>query len=51
MNTRKLQLDLASLTQVRKAAEEVLSYQEPCVDVLINNAAIVSGQSTLSRLS
>ncbi|KAK4702489.1 hypothetical protein P7C70_g3740, partial [Phenoliferia sp. Uapishka_3] len=36
---RKLVIDLASLTSVRKAAAEVNEYHEP-IDVLINNAAI-----------
>ncbi len=40
-NTRKLLLDLASLKQVREAAQEVLDYKESTIDVLINNAAIV----------
>jgi NAD(P)-dependent dehydrogenase (short-subunit alcohol dehydrogenase family) len=40
--TRFLMLDLASLSSVRKAAEEVNSYSET-VDVLINNAATMAG--------
>jgi len=41
-NIRKLVLDLGSLEQVKKAAEEVMSYPEPTIDVLINNAGIMA---------
>ncbi|TFK85999.1 short-chain dehydrogenase [Polyporus arcularius HHB13444] len=37
---RTLELDLSSQVNVRKAAAEVLSWQEP-VDVLVNNAAVM----------
>jgi NAD(P)-dependent dehydrogenase (short-subunit alcohol dehydrogenase family) len=42
VQTRLLTLDLASLSSVRKAAEEINSYAER-VDVLINNAATMAG--------
>lgn len=48
--TRILMLDLASLSSVRKAADEVNSYPET-VDVLINNAATMAGQKMVSRAS
>lgn len=40
--TRLLILDLSSQAQIRTAASEVNSYAEPCVDRLINNAAIMA---------
>ncbi|KAL8937351.1 MAG: hypothetical protein Q9216_004468 [Gyalolechia sp. 2 TL-2023] len=43
--TRVLELDLGSLAQVRKAAEEVNSYPET-VDVLCNNAGIMASPYT-----
>ncbi|KAI9730263.1 MAG: hypothetical protein M1834_006027 [Cirrosporium novae-zelandiae] len=39
-NVKALELDLSSLTSVRKAAEKVLQ-MTPVVDVLINNAAVM----------
>lgn len=39
--TRALLLDLASQTQIRQAAQEVLAYSEP-IDVLVNNAGIMA---------
>ena len=41
VNTRLLELDLASQKQIRKASEEVNGYVEP-IDRLINNAAIMA---------
>lgn len=41
VNTRLLELDLASQEQIRKASEEVNAYVEP-IDRLINNAAIMA---------
>ncbi|KAI9036609.1 short-chain dehydrogenase [Aspergillus affinis] len=38
--TRILELDLNSQTQIRKAAKEVLSYEEH-IDVLVNNAGVM----------
>lgn len=43
--TRVLELDLASLAQVRKAAAEVNSYAEP-IDVLCNNAGVMAAPYT-----
>jgi len=43
VETRVLVLDLASQKQVRKAAEEVLAYPEPSIDVLVNSAGIMAG--------
>jgi NAD(P)-dependent dehydrogenase (short-subunit alcohol dehydrogenase family) len=40
---RILALDLASQTQIRKAAKEVLAYPEECIDVLVNSAGIMAG--------
>jgi short-subunit dehydrogenase len=48
-NIRKLILDLGSLKQVRKAAQEALSYPEPNIDVVINNAGIVSSTVASER--
>ncbi|PLB47638.1 short-chain dehydrogenase [Aspergillus steynii IBT 23096] len=39
--TRILELDLNSQTQIRKAAKEVLSYDEH-IDVLVNNAGVMA---------
>nr|GAT48553.1 short-chain dehydrogenase/reductase family protein [Mycena chlorophos] len=44
---RVLKLDLSSLAAVRNAAAEVLSYPEPAIDVLINNA--VAGVGPFKR--
>ncbi|KAL7941728.1 short-chain dehydrogenase [Trichoderma barbatum] len=41
IRTRMLEIDLASLTSVRKAAAEVNSYDES-IDILINNAAVMA---------
>lgn len=47
--SRFLQLDLSSQSQVRKAAKEVLAYEEP-IDVLINNAGVATvAERTLSE--
>lgn len=40
VQTRVLELDLGSQTQVRKAAEEVNAYEE-AIDVLVNNAGVM----------
>ena len=42
VETRLLQLDLASLASVRKAADEVLAYPEEAIDVLVLNAGIMA---------
>ncbi|MCJ1355126.1 MAG: hypothetical protein MMC33_005117 [Icmadophila ericetorum] len=42
VKTRVLKLDLASLAAMEKAAREVLSYSEPCIDILINNAGVMN---------
>ena len=39
---RILKLDLASIAATEEAAREVISYPEPCIDILINNAGIMS---------
>jgi NAD(P)-dependent dehydrogenase (short-subunit alcohol dehydrogenase family) len=41
VQTRILEIDLASQVSVRKAAAEVLAYDEP-IDVLVNNAGIMA---------
>lgn len=42
--TRILELDLASQTQIREAAKEVLEkYPETHIDVLVNNAGVMAG--------
>lgn len=41
VETRLLELDLGSQKQVRKAAKEVLAYEES-IDVLVNNAGIMA---------
>lgn len=41
--TRFLVLDLASQAQVRAAANEVLAYPEPSIDVLVNSAGVMAG--------
>jgi NAD(P)-dependent dehydrogenase (short-subunit alcohol dehydrogenase family) len=46
-NVRAVQLDLSDLESVRKAAAEILEIT-PIVDVLINNAGIMSELSALS---
>ncbi|RAK99613.1 short-chain dehydrogenase [Aspergillus ibericus CBS 121593] len=46
--TRVLELDLASQTQVRNAAQEVLAYDEH-IDVLVNNAGIMASPFALSE--
>jgi NAD(P)-dependent dehydrogenase (short-subunit alcohol dehydrogenase family) len=43
VETRILILDLASQTQVREAAKQVLSYPEDRIDVLVNSAGIMAG--------
>ncbi|KAJ4365893.1 hypothetical protein N0V83_008515 [Neocucurbitaria cava] len=43
VETRILKLDLASQAQVREAANEVLGYAEPCIDVLVNSAGTMGG--------
>ncbi|KAF2738236.1 NAD(P)-binding protein [Polyplosphaeria fusca] len=43
VQTRVLLLDLASQTQIRAAAAQVLAYPEPAVDVLVNSAGIMAG--------
>ncbi|KAF2122496.1 hypothetical protein BDV96DRAFT_482071 [Lophiotrema nucula] len=43
VGTKLLVLDLASQAQIRSAAQEVLSYAEPAIDVLVNNAGIMAG--------
>ncbi|MCJ1324247.1 hypothetical protein MMC10_000909 [Thelotrema lepadinum] len=42
VETRLLELDLASLASVRKAADEVLAYPEEAIDVLVLNAGIMA---------
>jgi NAD(P)-dependent dehydrogenase (short-subunit alcohol dehydrogenase family) len=39
--TRILQLDLGSQAQIRKAAKEVLTYEEH-IDILVNNAGVMA---------
>ncbi|PWY77289.1 short-chain dehydrogenase [Aspergillus sclerotioniger CBS 115572] len=46
--TRLLKLDLASQTQVRNAAQEVLAYDEH-IDVLVNNAGVMASPFSLSE--
>jgi NAD(P)-dependent dehydrogenase (short-subunit alcohol dehydrogenase family) len=46
-NVRAVQLDLSDLESVRRAAAEILELT-PTVDVLINNAGIMSELSALS---
>ncbi|KAF2266199.1 putative short-chain dehydrogenase [Lojkania enalia] len=41
--TRILVLDLASQSQIRDAAKEVLSYPEPAIDVVVNSAGVMAG--------
>lgn len=41
--TRILVLDLAVQKQIRAAADEVLAYKEPHIDVLVNSAGIMGG--------
>lgn len=49
VNVRQLQLDLGSLSAVRKAAAEVNSWADvPRIDVLVNNAGIMATNYTLS---
>ena len=45
-----LRLDLSNLKQVKEAAQEVLSWNTP-IDVLINNAAVVSHQPVILVLT
>jgi NAD(P)-dependent dehydrogenase (short-subunit alcohol dehydrogenase family) len=42
VNTRSLIFDISSFESIRAAAAEVLSYSEPNIDVLINNAGIMN---------
>lgn len=42
VETRALELDLSSKASVKKAAAEVNAYPEKCIDVLINNAGIMT---------
>ena len=42
VKTRVLKLDLALIATTEEAAREVISYLEPCVDILINNAGVMS---------
>lgn len=44
IETRVLQLDVASFTFISAAADEVLSYAEPSIDILINNAGVMDIQ-------
>ena len=48
-NVRAVVLDLADLESVRKAAAEILEIT-PTVDVLINNAGIMSESSSCIRM-
>jgi short-subunit dehydrogenase len=41
VEVRILGLDLASQKQIREAAEEILAYPEPHIDVLVNSAGIM----------
>jgi NAD(P)-dependent dehydrogenase (short-subunit alcohol dehydrogenase family) len=43
VQVRILTLDLASQTQIRTAAKEVLAYPEDHIDVLVNSAGIMAG--------
>jgi NAD(P)-dependent dehydrogenase (short-subunit alcohol dehydrogenase family) len=43
VSVRILELDLASQSQVRRAAEEVLNYPEDHIDVVVNSAGIMAG--------
>jgi NAD(P)-dependent dehydrogenase (short-subunit alcohol dehydrogenase family) len=43
VKTRLLILDLASQKQIRQAAQEVLSYPEPAIDVVVNSAGMMAG--------
>ncbi|KAI8939371.1 hypothetical protein NX059_003154 [Plenodomus lindquistii] len=43
VKTRVLVLDLASQSQVRQAAEEVLGYPEDHIDVVVNSAGTMAG--------
>lgn len=43
VNVRVLSLDLSSQQQIRSAAQEVLSYPEPHIDVVVNSAGIMAG--------
>jgi NAD(P)-dependent dehydrogenase (short-subunit alcohol dehydrogenase family) len=45
---RALNLDLASAFSIRQAATELLAYDEPSIDVLINNAGIMDLRPTRS---
>ncbi|KAF2634069.1 hypothetical protein P280DRAFT_359137, partial [Massarina eburnea CBS 473.64] len=38
VEVRALELDLASLKQVREASEKVLAYKEEAIDVVVNSA-------------
>jgi NAD(P)-dependent dehydrogenase (short-subunit alcohol dehydrogenase family) len=49
VKTRALILDLASQEQIRKAAQEVLSYAEPAIDVVVNSAGIMGGSFTTTK--
>jgi NAD(P)-dependent dehydrogenase (short-subunit alcohol dehydrogenase family) len=47
--TRILELDLASQTQIREAAKEVVEkYPETHIDVLVNNAGVMAGPYKLT---
>ncbi|KAF2031867.1 retinol dehydrogenase 11 [Setomelanomma holmii] len=43
VETRILELDLASQRQIRQAADEVLEYPEHHIDVVVNSAGIMAG--------
>jgi NAD(P)-dependent dehydrogenase (short-subunit alcohol dehydrogenase family) len=49
VSTRMLQIDLGSLVAVRRAADELLSWNDvPAIDVLVNNAGIMAVPYELS---
>ncbi|KAF7122185.1 hypothetical protein CNMCM5793_000142 [Aspergillus hiratsukae] len=49
VETRLLEVDLASLDSVRQAAEQINSWEDiPAIDVVVNNAAIMATEYALS---